>query len=111
MKKIVSIFFGLLLSTSVFAGFVENQPVVLSVADVLDKPDDSYVTVEGNIVKRIKKDKYTFQDTTGDIVVEIDEDVWEGRTVTPDTRVRLSGEVDKEFTKRKIDVSSLTIVK
>ena len=49
---------------------------------------------------------------SGRIVVEIDYEVFAGRTVTPQTKVRLFGKVDKEMMEpTKVDVKYLEIVK
>lgn len=76
--------------------------------------DDAPVVLTGTIVERLagSDDKYTFADSTGRIVVEIDYEVFAGRTVTPQTRVRLFGKVDKEMMEpTKVDVKYLEIVK
>ena len=50
-------------------------------------------------------------DNTGEILVDIDDKYFMGRTVTPQNLVRISGEVDKEFAERtKIDVKQLEIL-
>ena len=88
-------------------GFVDNGASVSSatpVKDALKLRDDSYVTVRGNIVKRLTDDKYLFRDATGEIVVEIDGKDWGGVTVGPNDTVELSGEIDRDFNKIEIDV-------
>ena len=85
-----------------------------TVAKALKCWDDAPVTLTGTIVERLagSDDKYTFVDNTGRIVVEIDYEVFAGRTVTPQTRVRLFGTVDKEMMEpTKVDVKYLEIVK
>ena len=75
--------------------------------------DDARVELTGNIIQRVagSDDKYVFKDATGEIVVEIDFEVFAGRTVTPQTKVRLSGKVDKDFMEpTKIDVKHLEIL-
>ena len=53
---------------------------------------------------------YLFRDATGEILVEIDDDLFMGRTVTPQTTIRIYGEVDKEaFERTKIDVKHFDI--
>jgi uncharacterized protein (TIGR00156 family) len=72
--------------------------------------DDSAVTLQGKIVQKIKKDKYLFQDQTGEIVAKIDDDVWNGQTVSPKDTVTISGEVDQDHKhpdKTKIEVDRL----
>ena len=57
-------------------------------------------------------DKYLFKDATGQIIVDIDHEIFAGRTVTPQTKVRLSGKVDKDMMEPvKIDVKVLEILK
>lgn len=56
---------------------------------------DSYVTVTGNIVSHLREDYYTFRDSTGEIRVEIEPEVWRNREVGPNTTVRLLAEVDR----------------
>lgn len=72
--------------------------------------DDSIVTLTGNIVTRISDDDYMFRDSTGEVSVEIDHHVWRGQEVTPETKLRISGEVDHERRGVKIEVRSLEIV-
>ena len=76
--------------------------------------DDAPVVLTGNIVERLagSDDKYLFKDATGQIIVDIDHEIFAGRTVTPQTRVRLSGKVDKDMMEPvKIDVKVLEILK
>lgn len=71
----------------------------------------SYVTVTGYIVAHQRKDYFTFRDKTGEIRVEIEPSVWQGRPVSPDTAVRLLGEVDTGPAGRYLWVKSLDLVK
>ena len=84
-----------------------------TVAKALKCWDDAPVTLTGNIVERLagSDDKYMFRDATGQVMVDIDEDLFIGRTVTPQTKVRLYGKVDKEIMEpTKIDVKRLEII-
>ncbi|WP_269310638.1 YgiW/YdeI family stress tolerance OB fold protein [Oxalobacter formigenes] len=66
--------------------------------------------LSGKITSQVSKDKYTFTDKTGSIVVEIDNEVFAGRQVGPDTQVEIWGKVDKDmFKEPKIDVKRLGI--
>ena len=85
-----------------------------TVAKALKAWDDAPVMLTGHIVERVagSDDKYNFRDATGTIVVEIDHEVFAGRTVTPADRVRLSGKLDKEMMDpTKVDVKILEILK
>lgn len=87
---------------------------VTTVAKALKAWDDAPVVLTGNIVQRMagSDDKYVFRDGTGQIVVDIDHELFWGKTVTPANTVRIAGEVDKEmFEATKIDVKFLEILK
>jgi len=85
---------------------------VKTVSQVKNEWDDAWVTVRGNIIKKLSKDKYLFKDSTGEIVVEIDSKYWQGVEVDEKDVVELSGEVDKDYfkdgklSKIKLDVKS-----
>ncbi|HJA78904.1 NirD/YgiW/YdeI family stress tolerance protein [uncultured Desulfovibrio sp.] len=85
-----------------------------TVAKALKAWDDSPVVLTGNIVQRMagSDDKYMFRDATGQIIVDIDYELFWGKTVTPNNTVRISGEVDKDmFEPTKIDVKLLEVIK
>lgn len=73
--------------------------------------DDTRVTLEGYIIKQIKSEHYTFKDNTGEIEVEIDDKNLRGMLVTPETKIRIVGDVDKEWTSTTIDVDYVEMVK
>lgn len=76
-------------------------------------PDDTMVTLTGNIVSQMpgSKDKYMFRDATGEIRVEIDHKYFQGREVTPANTVRITGEIENDFGKAvEIDVKQLEIL-
>lgn len=89
-------------------GFMEGEPQISTVKQAMGMADDSMVTLQGKIEKRIKKDKYVFQDATGTMTVEIDKDIWNGQTVTPQDTVTIGGELDRDGQHTKLDVEYLT---
>lgn len=96
------------------AQFVDAKaPSLTSVKSVLkDGKDDQWVVLEGKIVERIKGDDYRFRDATGTIEIDIDDDIFKGQQVSPDTLIRIEGEVDTELVgDNKVDVERLTIIK
>ena len=81
-------------------------------ADVEKAYDDAIAVLEGNIVEQVEKDLYVFKDASGTVLVDIDQEDFLGATVTPQTRVRLIGEVDKDiFESTKVDVKRLAIIR
>ncbi|HET6528519.1 MAG TPA: NirD/YgiW/YdeI family stress tolerance protein [Balneolaceae bacterium] len=90
------------------AQFTGNGDVV-TVQQVKDQQNDgSYVTLEGFIVKRLGDELYLFRDDTGEIEVEIDDEVWQGQEVDANTKVRIQGEVDEDLTSVTIEVEKVS---
>ena len=111
MKKIIIA--SLATSIAIAGGFAsKHSSETISVKEALKLNDDAKVVLEGKIKSQIKSDKYEFVDKNGDvIVVEIDNKKWGNVTANEDTLLRIRGEVDKDFTKTKIDVDSVEVVK
>lgn len=80
----------------------------MTVAQAQTARTNTYITVTGNIVAHERSDYFTFRDHTGEIRVEIEPSVWQGQEVSPDTKVRLFGEVDRGMRGRYISVKTLT---
>lgn len=91
-------------------GFVGPEKATTTVADAKLQRDDTYVVLQGNILQRHGHDKYLFQDSTGTIIVDIDNHKWNGLTVTPNDKVEIRGEVDKDWNSTEIDVESIIIL-
>ncbi|MDM0076322.1 NirD/YgiW/YdeI family stress tolerance protein [Variovorax sp. J2P1-59] len=70
----------------------------------------SNVTLTGNIVESLREDYFTFKDATGSIRVEISPKDFRGQRVTPTTTVRITGEVERGFAGRYIDVDLLEVL-
>ena len=85
-------------------GFNGGENVILTVDQVKGMGDDSKVWVEGAIIQKNGDEKYLFQDSTGSIIVEIDDDAWRGLVVGPTDTVRIYGEVDHGLFNTEIDI-------
>jgi uncharacterized protein (TIGR00156 family) len=68
--------------------------------------DGSLVILTGNIVQSLGREKYTFRDSTGDITIEIDRNLWFllDLSVNANDRVEIRGEIDIENRIAEIDV-------
>ncbi len=121
MNKFLSlslVAFVLTFSSSAMAGFSSSQNKggfqgpglsTITVAQALELGDDTAVVLEGKIEKSLGKEQYVFQDATGSVTVEIDDDDWRGLTVTPQNTVIIKGEVEKDMFKTEIDVDAIEI--
>jgi len=111
--SIISVILVLALSTVAYAAFVGPgaTAALKSVDSVKSMQDDDKVALEGYLIKEIRSEHYIFKDATGEIEVEIDDEDFRGVKVTPETKVRLVGEVDKDRTSTTIDVDYVEVVK
>ena len=112
MKIFLIIFFCCLIF--VFSQeIVYGQPVTVSqpitVAEARNLPLDSWVILTGYIVNALPGGRhYTFRDSTGEITVEIEWDVWRGLSVGPSDRVTIYGELETRRGQPSIEVEAIT---
>ena len=117
MKNTLLLTALLAVSAAASAGFSENgqaaaaQNAVTRVSALRSLPDDSYVTLEGHIERKVRHEHYIFRDASGRIEVEIDDDVWRGLNITPRDKVRLEAEIDQEWRRTEVDVKSVTRIR
>ncbi len=83
-----------------------------TVAKALKAGDDTPCVLEGRIVAAgPEHEEYVFQDATEKIVIELDDELFQGRTVTPETRIRIYGEVDAKLLREsEVDVDSFELL-
>ncbi|MGI8473914.1 YgiW/YdeI family stress tolerance OB fold protein [Pectobacterium brasiliense] len=88
-------------------GFVDPHNSLTTVDKAKDLRDDSWVTLSGNIEKRIGDENYLFRDATGTMEVEIDHKRWNGQMISPTDKVEIQGELDKDFNSVELDVKQI----
>jgi len=88
--------------------FIPENMTVETVENVKNKADDTFVVLQGQIARALGDDKYAFTDQTGEIVIEIDSEDFNGMTVTSGEMLEIYGEVDKDMMKHtKVDVKGI----
>jgi len=113
-KSVLTVAVASVLSFNVFAEFVgpgSTATKTITVKEAIELAEDSQVVLEGNLIKQTEKEHYLFQDKSGEVMVEIDKEDFRKTTVTPNDTIKISGEVDKDWTETKIDVDHLELVK
>ena len=103
-------------AASVQSGYFKGPGSVTSadtVAKALEASDESPVVLEGRILSAAKEhEEYVFQDSTGKIIIELDDELFHGRTVTPENTIRIWGEVDTKLGRNsEVEVDRFEIVK
>lgn len=117
MKKIsIVAVLGVMGAATAFAGpnnmannnMNNNMMEVVTVEQVQTMPDDSPVVIRGYLLRQNGENSYVFQDTTGTINLEIDDEDWGGLTISPTDFVEVWGEVDKNgMSMIEVDVSAI----
>lgn len=114
MKKSIFILVLLFLgfNFSVFAEYY-NQNEVISVQKLKTMKDDTYAIIEGFIVKKISNEKFLFKDETGEIVLDVDDDLmYQLKDVDKNTLVEVYGDFDKNlFGRHEFEVKKITVIK
>jgi len=82
-------------------------PAVTSVAEARLQRDDQTVVLRGQLVAKLGDERYRFQDDTGVIDVEIDDEDLPRDTVSADTLVELHGRWTRIASSRAISTSSM----
>lgn len=111
MKKFITLLSVFTLSTSVVAGFQDTSSPQLKISKVLQAkkaPDNSHIVLRGYIVKKVGEEKYLFKDASGQIYIEVDDDVWQGLKVFPKEKITIYGKIDKENGRTEIDVKRIS---
>ncbi|WP_163921666.1 YgiW/YdeI family stress tolerance OB fold protein [Photobacterium sp. Alg240-V54] len=92
-----------------FSGPTHGINTVKGVVDAGMFSDDTPVTLTGYLTSSLGGEHYTFTDGSGTMTVEIDHDKWFGLHVTPQTKITIQGEIDKEFNHTKVDVDHVRL--
>lgn len=98
--KIITTIFSLFLSTQLSAQYVGpgSQASYKNIQDILSNPvDDAFVVLEGYITKQLNSEKYLFTDGKSEIRIEIDKEKFPIGLVNEKTKLRITGEVEKDF--------------
>ena len=97
-------------------GTVENYSRIISIQEARKKANNTYVSLEGFIIgkaKSINPEEFMFRDESDTIKIEVNNDVWRDQKVTPNTKIRILGQVDHNPVTgtTEIEVRQLDIIK
>lgn len=89
-------------------GFSAASATTMTVANVIATgTDEMAVTMRGRITKMLGQDKFIFEDETGTIVVELDDDK-DWSHIQKDQLIDIHGEIDRDVNSIKVDVKDAT---
>jgi len=73
-----------------------SEKPVSQVSDVTNMPEDTTVYIQGYLIQNLGNEMYMFQDASGTIAIEIDDDLLASNTVAPNALVWIAAEVNKD---------------
>ena len=73
-----------------------TEKPVSQVSDVTNMPEDTTVYIQGYLIQNLGNEMYMFQDASGTIAIEIDDDLLASNTVAPNALVWIAAEVNKD---------------
>ncbi|PKH89138.1 NirD/YgiW/YdeI family stress tolerance protein [Colwellia sp. Bg11-28] len=105
----------LLLSLTANAEFIGEGGTaeVTTIKNAIELSDDSRVIVEGHLVKKLKNELYLFKDDSGEveIEIEIDDEDFRNIKISSDDKVRITAEVDIDWTTTSLEAEYLELAK
>lgn len=84
-------------------GFISKTPK-FTVAQAKKAKDDTRVVLQGKIIREVEHEKYEFADDTGVILIDIDDKIWRGLSVTTDDLIEIEGYIDDDDVFEPIEV-------
>ena len=91
------------------AAHTNNKPVS-KISDVKAMPDDTEVVIQGVIVQNLGDENYLVKDDSGTVTIEIDEDLVQGNTITPEAEVLITATVDQEGNVTSLEAEEVQFV-
>ena len=85
----------------------QSQMPTNTVLEVLTFQDDTPVVLKGKIDRGLSGGKYQFSDSTGMIVLDIDDELLANNQIMQDQIIEVRGEVDKGWFSTEIDVEEI----
>lgn len=113
MYKIVAfVLLSAFLTIDASAQFVgpRAQREIVTVEELQTARRGQEASLQGLVVKHLRDRYYLFRDSTGEMRVRIDRHVWRNRRVTSKDRIRLFGEIDRDFQELYLNVNRLEVL-
>ena len=116
MRKLMLTLALAYLSQLAFAeGFTKSTPAknlasyqtLSTVKAAKQEADGNTVVLEGHISDRahtVNPEEFWFQDDTGGIKIEINQNIWRGQEVNPQQKIRILGEVDHNDFNNSVEI-------
>ena len=98
MKRYSAFFSSAFLLLLAAAGplFPAEQSVHVTADQAQRLGNNTQVVLRGNIIFGLGGDRYLLRDSSGDMVIKVEDDKWDGLFVGPFDRIEVSGELKRD---------------
>ena len=93
------------------SGYKGPGAAAMTVVEAKKLSDDSPVMLRGKIERFLGDEKYLFSDSSGNIVIEIEKEIWGALSVDQNDLVEIAGEIDRDYLKMGVEVEVKNIKK
>ena len=93
---VAAMMFGVTSANAASMASDNTEKTVSQVSEIKNMPDESMVYIQGYLIQNLGNENYTFQDDSGTMTVEIDDDLMANNTYSPTALVWIAAEVDNE---------------
>ncbi|MCL1039547.1 NirD/YgiW/YdeI family stress tolerance protein [Shewanella submarina] len=83
---------------------------ITTASAVKDAKDGAKTQLTGKIIKSLGDEKYQFQDESGVVVIEIDDDLLRNIHIDENTPVVLVGEVDSDWNGQEVEIDVINLL-
>lgn len=95
----------------VTAAGAQGGAPILNAQDVPEAKPNQSVALRGEIVSQQAKNQYLLTDGTGNVLVEIGDDLLKGNRLAPGTEVEIEGKISlRHLRDPKVDANSVTVL-
>ena len=110
MRKWIYVLPAVLL-IGVSAAIAQGDKPIMNAQDVPAAKNSQSVALRGEIVSQQAKNQYLLTDGTGNVLVEISDDLLKGNRLAPGTEVEIEGKVSlRELRDPKVDAQAVTVL-
>lgn len=89
----------------------ESSAAITQAQGVATAQDDQHVLLRGKIVSQEGDNEFMFSDDSGDVLVEIDDEVLNGQRISAGSEVEIQGQVNSRFwASPKVEAKAVNVV-
>ena len=111
MQKLAKTVLSIVLLFGVSAAGAQSVMPITDVESVAAARDEQNVTLRGEIVKQETRTQYLLSDGTGNVLVEINDDLLRGNHLAAGTEVEIEGKVATRFLRSpKVEARSVIVL-